>query len=328
MNDSRNHGSFREPHITYVPLQSISALAPFSALIISVVFIVYFLIRFYFFEGFLLKKVYGEIYTKMNECTRRGFVNHHIAGSTKILILIIAAYPFIDVAFVHADLHTPFAGSKYVTMGDILIVAAQMLIAMYVFELFYRPKISPVSVGHHIGTIIIGQAAIAINFRPAWEKDATIEFILCTVWGAFDIISEFLPHVSIILYRVYPESHHFLRRIFAISCITTFAGTVLETIVTMWLFGSLWTRWTIAFKVTTPMLHTLFAAAQLWGSWNFYRMYQRQKRLIAEEDRVADDVEFGSEENRKVKPELGVREISDVETTEGSETEASKQTVL
>lgn len=54
---------------------------------------------------------------------------------------------------------------------------------MYVFELFYRPKISPVSVGHHIGTIIIGQAAIAINFRLAWEKDATIEFILCTVWG-------------------------------------------------------------------------------------------------------------------------------------------------
>lgn len=57
------------------------------------------------------------------------------------------------------------------------------LIAMYVFELFYRPKISPVSVGHHIGTIMIGQSAIAISLNLVREKDATIEFILCTVWG-------------------------------------------------------------------------------------------------------------------------------------------------
>jgi ABC-type uncharacterized transport system permease subunit len=54
---------------------------------------------------------------------------------------------------------------------------------MYVFELFYRPKISPVSVGHHVGTIMIGQSAIAISLNLIKEKDATIEFILCTVWG-------------------------------------------------------------------------------------------------------------------------------------------------
>jgi hypothetical protein len=56
---------------------------------------------------------------------------------------------------------------------------------MYVFELFYRPKISPVSVVHHIGTIMIGQTAIAISLNLVREKDATIEFILCTVWGRF-----------------------------------------------------------------------------------------------------------------------------------------------
>lgn len=67
-----------------------------------------------------------------------------IAGVTKILILIIAAYRFIDVA-VHATFYTPFASSKFVTQGDVLIVVSQMLIAMYVFELFYRTKVSPVS---------------------------------------------------------------------------------------------------------------------------------------------------------------------------------------
>jgi len=241
-----------------------------------------------------LKKAYGKIYTQMNETTRRGFVNHHIAGATKLLILVLAAYPFIDVAFGTATFKSSFAGSKHVTQGDILVVAAQMLIAMYVFELFYRPKISPVSVGHHIGTIMIGQSAIAISLNLVREKDATIEFILCTVWGAFDIVSEFLPHISIILYRVYPTSHRFLYKIFRLSCITTLIGTLAETILTMYLFGSLWTRWTIAFKVTTPMLHVLFASAQLWGSYNFYKMYKKQERIIAELEGRMDDMEAGS----------------------------------
>lgn len=84
------------------------------------------MVRFYILEGFLLERCYGKIYTRMDETVRRGFVNHHIAGATKILILVLAAYPFVDVAFGSANFHTSFAGSKYVTQGDILIVAAQM----------------------------------------------------------------------------------------------------------------------------------------------------------------------------------------------------------
>lgn len=183
------------PHVDQLPLETISKLAPFSALIISIVFVFYFLIRFYILEGFLLKRIYGTIYTSMDETTRRGFVNHHIAGSTKIFILIMAAYPFVDVTFGTANFHSGFAGSQYVTMGDILIVAAQMLIAMYVFELFYRPKISPVSVGHHVGTIMIGQSAIAISLNLVREKDATIEFTLCLVWGELSALhSQISPH--------------------------------------------------------------------------------------------------------------------------------------
>jgi hypothetical protein len=73
------------PHIARLPNTSISHLAPFSALIISIIFVIYFVIRFYVLEGFLLRRVYGKTYTQMNEVTRRGFVNHHIAGATKIL---------------------------------------------------------------------------------------------------------------------------------------------------------------------------------------------------------------------------------------------------
>jgi len=136
---------------------------------------------------------------------------------------------------------------------------------------------------HHVGTIIIAQTAIVLTLNLIAQSDATIEFLLCTVWGAFDIVAEFLPHISIILYRLYPTSHHFLRRVFLISAITTFCGTCMETAVIFYFFGSLWDRWNIAFKITTPLLHCAFSACQLHGSHVFYKMYKKQGRLIKEQ---------------------------------------------
>ncbi|KAJ5541659.1 hypothetical protein N7494_006735 [Penicillium frequentans] len=284
------------------PLESISILAPFSALILSITLIVLFVVRFYILEGFLIKWFYGNIYTDLNEVNRRGFINHHISAATKFVILILAAYPFVCVGFGTSSFHTPFAHGSIVTMGDILIVAAQMLIGMYIFELIYRVKLSPVAVAHHTGTILIGQSAIAISLRLLREPDADIEFILCTVWGAFDMIAEFFPHVAIILYRVYPDRHHFLSRVFLVSCITTVIGTTGETIVTMWLFGSLWERWQIAFKVVTPMLHVAFSIAQIHGSMVFWRMYKRQQRFVREEEEGESMQEISMDFHETSKP--------------------------
>jgi hypothetical protein len=62
----------------------------------------------------------------------------------------------------------------------------------------------------------------------------------------------------------------------------------------MWLFGSLWDRWQIAFKVATPLLHIAFSAAQIHGSLVFWRMYKRQLRFIREaEDPVVVKDELG-----------------------------------
>lgn len=170
--------------LAHLLLAPISPLAPFSALIISIVFVLLFLIRYYILETYLIPRMYGRIYAELSEPKKRGFINHHIAGSTKVVILIAAAYPFTAVITGIATLQTPYTHGSIVTMGDILVVVAQMLIAMYVFELIYRMKLSLIAVLHHIGTIIIGQAAIAISLDLAREPDADIEFILCTVWGA------------------------------------------------------------------------------------------------------------------------------------------------
>ena len=172
-----------DEHIKHTPLTILSKLSPFSGLILSVIFVVLFLIKQFVFELFLLRRIYRVKYTTLNEVDRRGFVNHHIAGGTKLLILIVAVYPFIDVAFRYATLNTRFAPGSTVTLGDVLVVAANLLVAMYIFELIYRVKISYISAMHHIGTILVAQAAIAISLNEVKEKDASIEFILCTVWG-------------------------------------------------------------------------------------------------------------------------------------------------
>lgn len=84
--------------------------------------------------------------------------------------------------------------------------------------------------------------------------------------------------------------------------ITTLTGTTAETILTMYLFGSLWDRWTMAFKVTTPMLHLLFMSCQLWGSYNFYKMYRRQQRLIAKKEGQIGDVEQQEQQQEETAP--------------------------
>lgn len=68
---------------------------------------------------------------------------------------------------------------------------------MYIFELYYRTKISPIGVLHHLGTVLIAQAAVAISFDFHHETDATIEFILCLVWGEPDVSCLYPAHSAL-----------------------------------------------------------------------------------------------------------------------------------
>ena len=168
-------------HIIHSPVTTISKLAPYSALILSIVLIVLFLIRLYMLQSFLLKKIHGSIYTQMDDITRRSFINHYISAATKLTILMVAIYPFGSVTFGTANYHTPYIQGSRITMGDLLIVAVQLFTGMFIFELIYRVKISPVSVAHHILSIVVSQTAITLSYEGAPES--SIEFMLCTVWG-------------------------------------------------------------------------------------------------------------------------------------------------
>lgn len=98
--------------------------------------------------------------------------------------------------------------------------------------------------------------------------------------GAFDIVAELWPHLAMIFYRLYPDRHTLMHRIFIGTAVAEVAGTVFETILIFWLWGTLWKQWTLPFKVVTPILHTLFCAAQLFGAWVFWRLARKEKSKI------------------------------------------------
>ena len=225
LDGSLHHG--HKPHITRLINEQISKLVPYAGLILTVILVTLFLIRHYILEAFLLKRIYPDAWARMrhDERQRRGFVNHHVAGMIKIILVLVTTYPYVDVTFGKATPHTPMTKGSIVTYGDFLVVVSEIFISMYVFELLYRTQLSPVAVAHHVGAVVIAQTAVAIsvdidhevvrlsllspfpkNLNPPDQKthqDATIEFVLCLTWGTFP--SYFVPPAP--FFSVKPPTH-------------------------------------------------------------------------------------------------------------------------
>lgn len=172
------------PHLDRLLNEPISQLAPFSALILTITILILFLVKTYFIEKVLMHtKRYKVHYERLNSVQQCTFINHHVAGGCKLVLLFSAAYPFLNVAFGHSKLQSPIVPGHKPTNGDVMIVCSQLFTAMYIFELYFRRTISVISAAHHIGAILITQSAVAIGLNFHHEKDATFEFVLCFVWG-------------------------------------------------------------------------------------------------------------------------------------------------
>jgi hypothetical protein len=125
-----DHHDDDRPYVVDVVNEAVSRLAPFSALILTIIPVIFFLVRYYSFEYFLMQRCYGDKYLNLNEINRRGFVNHHIAGVAKITMTIVGAYPFLDVTFGTATVHTLYGGSQIVTLGDGMISPPRLPIGL------------------------------------------------------------------------------------------------------------------------------------------------------------------------------------------------------
>ncbi|CAD0088500.1 unnamed protein product, partial [Aureobasidium vineae] len=253
----------------------LSKLVPYSGLILTVTCVVIFLVRVYILEP--LVKRFTTQYKLLDQAQRRSFINHYVAASIKLILVVVAVYPAVMIISGHKNLQSSF-GSQKITYGDVLLCVFEVFTSMYIFELFYREKVSCISAAHHIGAIIITQTATVLFHDPKHRQDAGLEFVLCLLWGIFDILAEFWPHAAVIIYRTWPNQHMMLANIFLATAILEVIGTVVETVTVFSIFFSLWKEWTIEFKVLSPTLHLLFSCAQLWGARVFWLMSQQHRR--------------------------------------------------
>ncbi|KID72152.1 uncharacterized protein G6M90_00g028030 [Metarhizium brunneum] len=294
------HAGSHGPHLAQLVNQLVSQIAPFSGLILTIAACILAAIRIYLLDLVVIPKFYSpRVLKDLTDAQLRSFVNHHVAAGTKILLIIVTAYPLLAILVGYGTPHTPFSPGSSTTLGDVLIVSSQIFTVMYIFELFYRDNISPISFAHHVGAIIIAQSAIAMSIDFDHQSDAVYEFILCFIWGmilpprsppvslptkpinastgTFDVLAELWPHIAMIIYRTHNSKHVLLSRLFYTTMALELVGTTVETVVVMWLFGSLWDKWSLSLKVVTPLLHFLFSAAQLWGAWIFYKLAKDQR---------------------------------------------------
>ncbi|KID84753.1 hypothetical protein MGU_08098 [Metarhizium guizhouense ARSEF 977] len=272
------HAGSHGPHLAQLVNQLVSQIAPFSGLILTIAACILAAIRIYLLDLVVIPKFYSpRVLKDLTDAQLRSFVNHHVAAGSKILLIIVTAYPLLAILVGYGTPHTPFSPGSSTTLGDVLIVSSQIFTVMYIFELFYRDNISPISFAHHVGAIIIAQSAIAMSIDFDHQSDAVYEFILCFIWGTFDVLAELWPHIAMIIYRTHNSKHGLLSRLFYTTMALELVGTTVETVVVMWLFGSLWDKWSLSLKIVTPFLHFLFSAAQLWGAWIFYKLAKDQR---------------------------------------------------
>jgi hypothetical protein len=216
-----------------------------------------------------------------------------------VIILAIGIKPFGNVIFGQSTLSDPyFKGHSKPTMGDMLIPLGQLFIALYIFELLTRQGVSLITWLHHVCAVVLGQTAVALTLDPEHQSNATMEFILCFIWAAFDALAELWLNVAFILYRIYPKNHNFLAYAFASTFLLNVGGTIAETIIIMTLLGQSWDRWELPFKIVTPMLHTLFTVAQLHCAKVLFKLWLKEKRRAYEAniaDKADSDIGSGSD---------------------------------
>ncbi|KAJ4405142.1 hypothetical protein N0V91_005504 [Didymella pomorum] len=299
LSDSKHHGGV-SPGFANIPNVILSPMIRHSGLVFAILLTLFFFCRQYVFEAALDRGlIYKRTWPTLNARQKRGFVNHHLSFVAKIFVLLFAIYPFFAVATGHANFRTPMFGHGVhgfsrrddgFTMGDALFLAIMIVSVMYAHELAYREGISPVAVAHHVGVLIMGQLTLYWSASNKHQPDAALEAVLALFWGFYDLVVEVPPHITMIIYRDPDVAQKTLLRSFSVAFWCSLVGTVAETATIFGLYGALWSKWTITMKVLIPVLHCIFTAAQLWGEYCTWSLWQQEKGKAKRTKMAGDEV--------------------------------------
>ncbi|KAJ4391140.1 hypothetical protein N0V93_004755 [Gnomoniopsis smithogilvyi] len=248
--------------------------------------LIYFCFVRFVLEGFVMPRIFRKAYVDLTIVNQRSFTAHVLWLTVK-LCLIPAAWPFIAVFFCKRTLKDSLINGSPVSNADFLSIAYFAVVSMFLFEIIYRLKISPVSLIHHTAGCALGVWQVieeVYSDSPSTEA----QFRLLILYGVFEILFETFPHFAVVYYRCQSKDSVGLRRtshMWMASGFSSLVGTTAEFIVMAVFMWRNWHLWDLAMRVVLPLLHFAFMAAQVHGARVGFQLYRefRQRALVAKE---------------------------------------------
>ncbi|ORY59668.1 uncharacterized protein BCR38DRAFT_351360 [Pseudomassariella vexata] len=299
------HNLFQRSKISDLENTYLSQILAWSSPLICLFMIIYNVIV-YNWEKWLLRLLYPIVYdhvssfakTTGTDRKRKSFTYHHLACTVKVVLICSVCYSVLMVLIGPHDFTTSIVSGSVATHGDFLLTSVHMYCGYYAWELSYRSsQASPSNMLHHFGLIVIGQIAAARCANPEAHQDTLLEFYMCLVWGAFDLVSELPVHVAMILHRVKSDSHRMLYYLLFFCVGWCISCTMTEIAFTIYLLYDSWDRWESAWHYVTPIVFSIWCFAQLYSTKQLYGITISEKikwHQSLEEAKKAD-VESGNE---------------------------------
>lgn len=241
--------------------------------------LLYFAFVRFFLEGYFMPRAFRAAYLDLTIVNQRSFTAHVLWLTVKICLLV-AAWPFVLVFFCRKGLEDPLFSGTSISSGDILSVAYFAVISMFLFEIIYRLKISPVSLLHHTAGCALGVWQIVEQVMHK-DEETESQFRLLILYGVFEVIFETFPHFAVIFYRCQrKDSQGFLKtaRVWLYSGLSSLVGTTSELITMAVFMWKNWHYWGLAMRVVIPILHFAFMAAQVHGARIGFQLHAEFKK--------------------------------------------------
>ncbi|KXJ87374.1 hypothetical protein Micbo1qcDRAFT_152143 [Microdochium bolleyi] len=283
---ARQYGGIK---IVRVRPQAVSTLLPYGAIILVSMLVGIVLISTAL-ERWGLRLVYRKIFTdleadKNKDRQRRSFVYHHIALLLMFPIFFVGLQPGALFLFENSNLSDPAFGGERVrhgTIGDVLFILFQLYSAYFLFELAFRTRFaSAINIAHHLALLLIAQTSLVLSLDLKRHPEATMEFYMCLVWGAFDIVAEMPMHVIMIIWRVRRDRSPKLLSWLGFGLSAWVVSMACAEIgITVFLLQKSWDQWSVEWKVATPLIFSMWICAQLHGARIFFTMAWGERRKV------------------------------------------------
>lgn len=241
--------------------------------------LVYFAYVRFGLEGYVMPRLFRKAYVDLTIINKRSFTAHVLWLTVKISLLP-AAWPFVQVFFCGKTLKNSLFSGTPISNADLLSVAYFAVISMFLFEIIYRLKISPVSLIHHTAGCALSVWQVVDQVMND-DMDTDSQFRLLILYGVFEVVFETFPHFAVIYYRCQSKDSkglHKTSRVWLYSGISSLVGTTSEFIVMGVFMWKNWHFWDLAMRVILPILHFAFMAAQVHGARIGFQLHREFKQ--------------------------------------------------